>query len=142
MEPYIHKIHYYETDKMGITHHSNYVRFMEEARTDYLEKQGYGYTKFESEGITSPVLAVECHYHRSTTFDDEICITVAVEQYTGVKVTFRYTMTDEKSDKPLFTGKTEHCFIDKNGSPVIVRKKYPLLDALLKSLAAKDGEPV
>ncbi len=31
MGKYIHKVHYYETDKMGITHHSNYIRFMEEA---------------------------------------------------------------------------------------------------------------
>lgn len=31
MEPYIHKVKYYECDKMGITHHSNYIRFMEEA---------------------------------------------------------------------------------------------------------------
>ena len=28
------KINYYETDKMGIVHHSNYIRFLEEARTD------------------------------------------------------------------------------------------------------------
>lgn len=30
MEKYIHKVNYYETDKMGITHHSNYIRWMEE----------------------------------------------------------------------------------------------------------------
>ena len=37
MEKYKHKINYYETDKMGITHHSNYIRFMEEARVDRLK---------------------------------------------------------------------------------------------------------
>ena len=35
MKDYIHKVHYYETDKMGVTHHSNYVRWMEEARVDF-----------------------------------------------------------------------------------------------------------
>lgn len=35
MSTYIHKVNYYETDKMGITHHSNYIRFMEEARMDF-----------------------------------------------------------------------------------------------------------
>ena len=35
---YTHKVQYYETDKMGITHHSNYIRWMEEARVDMLEK--------------------------------------------------------------------------------------------------------
>lgn len=36
MNKYIHKVNYYETDKMGITHHSNYIRFMEEARMNFL----------------------------------------------------------------------------------------------------------
>ena len=40
IKPYVHKVQYYETDKMQITHHSNYLRFMEEARIDYLEQIG------------------------------------------------------------------------------------------------------
>ena len=36
MNLYQHKVQYYETDKMGIVHHSNYVRWMEEARIDFL----------------------------------------------------------------------------------------------------------
>ena len=38
MEIYKHKIQYYETDKMGVTHHSNYIRWMEEARVDFLSQ--------------------------------------------------------------------------------------------------------
>ena len=45
MKPYIHKVQYYETDKMGITHHSNYIRWMEEARVDFMEQIGWGYDK-------------------------------------------------------------------------------------------------
>ena len=51
MESYKHKVNYYETDKMGITHHSNYIRFMEEARVYFLEQIGWGYDKFEEKGI-------------------------------------------------------------------------------------------
>ena len=32
MDKYCHTVKYYETDRMGFTHHSNYVRWMEEAR--------------------------------------------------------------------------------------------------------------
>ena len=39
MEPYLHKVQYYETDKMGIAHHSNYIRWMEEARLRSSRKQ-------------------------------------------------------------------------------------------------------
>ena len=56
---YQHKIQYYETDKMGITHHSNYIRWMEEARIDFLEQLGFGFDKLEQSGIVSPVLSKE-----------------------------------------------------------------------------------
>lgn len=61
--PYIHTVQYYETDKMGITHHSNYIRWMEEARIDFLAQMGWDYVKLESLGIVSPVTAVECKIH-------------------------------------------------------------------------------
>ena len=73
---YIRKINYYETDKMGITHHSNYIRFMEEARISFLEQIGCGYEKWERDGIVSPVIGIECDYKRPTTFGDEIRIEV------------------------------------------------------------------
>ena len=43
MVPYDHKVQYYETDGMGIVHHSNYIRWFEEARVDLLEQLGFGY---------------------------------------------------------------------------------------------------
>ena len=62
MTPYIHKVHYYETDKMGITHHSNYIRWMEEARVAFLDEIGWSYSKLEEVGLISPVLGVNCRY--------------------------------------------------------------------------------
>ena len=60
MKKYIHKVNYYETDKMGIVHHSNYIRWMEEARIDFLDQVGLGYRKLEDNGIISPVIGLEC----------------------------------------------------------------------------------
>lgn len=34
MQDYTHQVHYYETDKMGVTHHANYIKWMEEARIE------------------------------------------------------------------------------------------------------------
>lgn len=81
MHTYIHKVRYYETDKMGITHHSNYIRWMEEARIDFLECIGYSYAQLEHDGIISPDIGVECRYKQPTTFDDEVIITVSVDEF-------------------------------------------------------------
>lgn len=134
MEKYIHKVNYYETDKMGITHHSNYIRWMEEARIFFLDKIGYGYAKLEKEGIMSPVIGIEGDYKTSTTFDDEIEIEVKIKEFKGVKLIIEYIMTNSKTDDLVFVGISKHCFVNMEGKPIILKKENPVLDKILKEL--------
>ena len=62
LTPYKRKAFYYETDRMDIIHHSNYVRWLEEARVDLMEQLGCPFHEIEARGIVSPVLSVETHY--------------------------------------------------------------------------------
>lgn len=39
MKAFIHKVQYDETDMMGITHHANYIHWMEEARIDFMDQR-------------------------------------------------------------------------------------------------------
>lgn len=55
-------VRYYETDQMGVVHHSNYVRYFECARNVMMESLGYPIQKCEEDGVTIPVVKVECHY--------------------------------------------------------------------------------
>ncbi|MBE5871015.1 MAG: acyl-CoA thioesterase [Lachnospiraceae bacterium] len=135
MENYIHKVQYYETDKMGITHHSNYVRWMEEARIDYLEKIGFGYRKMEEDGIISPVVGIECEYKSPTTFGDEIEIAVTVEEFKGIRLVLGYTMIRVSDRKTVLEGKSKHCFVNESGKPIALKKSFPELDGRLKELA-------
>ncbi|MBQ8141170.1 MAG: acyl-CoA thioesterase [Clostridia bacterium] len=135
---YARKVNYYETDKMCITHHSNYIRWMEEARTAYLNRYGCGYRKFEEYGVVSPVLSVSCQYKQTTTFEDEVVIRVRIKRYTGVKLEFGYEMTNAKTGALVFTGESEHCFLDARHMPVIVRKRFPELDLILKGLVSDE----
>ena len=132
MYTYIHTVHYYETDKMGITHHSNYVRWMEEARMDFLKSIGYGMRRLEADGITSPVVSVECQYKRPTTFDDVIRIDMAIEKYTGVKLMLTYVMTNVATGEVVLTARSSHCFIDADGRPIAVKKYFPAFDEVLR----------
>lgn len=138
MKIYTHKVQYYETDKMGITHHSNYIRWMEEARTDFLEQIGWSYKSLEDSGIISPVVAVDCKYRATTTFSDEIEIKVSVEEMKGVKLVLRYEMRKKGEDNIVFTGHSEHCFLDQEGHIVKMKKEYPELYQMLVSLVGKE----
>ena len=90
MKEYIHSVKYYETDKMGITHHSNYVRWMEEARIDFLDQIGYSYKRLEEEGIVSPVIAIDCKYKATTTFDFQDLFIVNVLRGCSLFVSFPF----------------------------------------------------
>lgn len=135
MHTYIHKVRYYETDKMGITHHSNYIRWMEEARVDFLDKIGYGYAKLEHDGIFSPVIGVQCRYKHSTTFDDEVEIAVGIREFKGVRLVISYMMTNRATGEPVLEGESMHCFTDINGKPIVLKKRFPEFDSVLRKLA-------
>jgi len=140
MNDYIHRVHYHETDKMGVTHHSNYIRWMEEARIDFLDRLGYGYARLERDGIISPVIGVDCRYKRPTTFDDRVRIRVTVEEFRGVKLTIGYTMTDEATGEVVLTGSTMHCFVDTEGRPIILKKQFPDFDRALREQLEANNE--
>lgn len=138
MQPYIHKVRYYETDKMGITHHANYIHWMEEARIEFLREIGWGYDRMEACGIVSPVVRVECEYKSPCTFDDEIEIFMKIEKYTHAKLTVSYEMRHSGSGKIICTGSSDHCFLNRDGTFLRLHKTFPELHALLERLAEKN----
>ena len=136
MEPYIHRVHYYETDKMGVTHHANYIRWMEEARIAFLDGLGWSFARLEQSGIVSPVTSVSCQYAASTTFDDSVAIEVHVEAFNGVTLAIAYTMRREDGTVAC-TGRSEHCFLNRDGHFIRLKRDYPdFYAALMAQLPA------
>ena len=119
------KINYYETDRMGVVHHSNYIRYMEEARCSWLENIEIPFSLLEENNITIPVLGVNCTYKYHVTFEDIIVIRLYVKEYSGVRMTIGYEITDKKTGKIVIIGETKHCFTDKNLKPINLKKYNP-----------------
>lgn len=122
---YERKINYYETDRMGVVHHSNYIRYLEEARTEWLEVLNMPFDLLEKNEITIPVLGVNCTYKYHVTFGDTILIKTYAKEYTGVRMTIGYEVTDKKNGNIVLTGETKHCFTDRNLKPINLKKYAP-----------------
>ena len=133
---YMHAVQYYETDKMGITHHSNYIRWMEEARIDFLSQIGWDYAKLEEMGIISPVLSVTCDYKLSTTFSDRVYISVSVKEFKGVKLHLAYEMKNQDG-KTVCKGTSSNAFLNHEGRPIRVKQEQPELFEALSSLVVE-----
>ena len=126
---YERKMNYYETDRMGIIHHSNYIRFLEESRCYWLEQMGMPFESLEEAGITIPVLGVNVDYKHHVTFGDTILINVFTKEYTGVRMTIGYNVTEKESGKVVLTGESKHCFTNRELRPINLKKVNPEFSA-------------
>lgn len=122
---YERKVNYYETDKMGVVHHSNYIRYMEEARGYWLEYLEIPFELWEEKNITIPVLGVNCNYKYHVTSGDTIIIELYIKEFTGVKLILGYEIKDKNTGKIVLTGETKHCFTDNNLKPLNLKKAAP-----------------
>lgn len=138
MEAYRHKVQYYETDQMGIVHHSNYIRWFEEARTAYLEAIGIPYEKMEADGIISPVIEVQAEYLRMVRFGSTASIKAKIRQYNGIKLEIMYEVSEEKSGMVHCKGVSRHCFLNEKGRPVSLKKEKPDYHAVLMAAMETD----
>ena len=125
MNSYEHQAQYYETDQMGIIHHSNYVRWMESARIWWMHQIGVDYKGMEELGIISPVLEISCKYKSMVHFGDTVLIEPTIEKYNGVTLELSYRITDKESEEVRLLGKSKHCFLDSSGKFISLKKSYP-----------------
>ena len=119
------KINYYETDRMVIVHHSNYIRFLEEARCAWLVDMDMPFELLEENGITIPVLGVNITYKNHVTFGDVLQIKVFVKEYSGVRMTIGYDVIDKKTGKVVILAETKHCFTNRELKPINLKKISP-----------------
>jgi len=140
MNAYKHNVQYYETDKMGIVHHSNYIRWMEEARLDFFKNIGFDYLEFEKQGVISPVVGLNnIKYKRPSTVGDVVEIYITIKNYTGFILTVHYEM--KKDDIIIFEGDSEHCFLTPEGRIMkLGDNHFPELHKKLSELVVQEDK--
>ena len=128
MITYERKAYYHETDQMGVIHHSNYFRWLEEARVYFLDELGLSYKHMEEMGIISPVASISAEYRKPVKFDDIVVIYIKIARYTGIKLELEYEIRDKKTNDLMVSANSKHCFI-KNESIISLKKEYPSFDS-------------
>ena len=121
---YERKAYYHETDQMGVIHHSNYFRWLEEARVYFLDQLGLSYKHMEEIGIISPVVSIAAEYKKPVKFDEVVLIYIKIAKYTGVKLELEYEIRDKESNELMVSANSKHCFV-KNESVISLKREYP-----------------
>ena len=130
MEPvyYEHVVQYYETDRMDCVHHSNYIRWFEEARTYLMDQGGFGYAQMEALGVVSPVLKAQAEYRAMARYGERVIVETTAEFYTGTPHRLSLPPCGTRATGTVrCLGRTEHCFLGEQGRPVSLKKALSLL---------------
>lgn len=74
------KIYYHDTDCGGVVYYANYLKYLEEARTEYLLSRGIELTKLAKKGILFVVARVEIDYKAPAHYQEKLLVSARVEE--------------------------------------------------------------
>lgn len=134
MWEYRRRVRYYETDRMGVVHHANYLRLVEDARMDWIRDHVMNYNDIEKMGVIIPAVSASGNFKAFLRYDDLFAVRVKPVKYTGVRLLFKYEIYNAETDELCYEGESEHCFVaDGNYNPIPIRRKFPKLHEAFKN---------
>ncbi len=111
-----HRVGFYETDAMGVVHHSNYLRFFERARAEWLREHDRPYTHYMELGLHFAVTHAELDYLVGARFDDLLTVTTWAQWVRGASLRMEYSIV--RGAELLVTGATEHASVGSESGRV------------------------
>ncbi len=82
------KIYYHDTDSGGVVYYANYLKFMEEARTEHLHSFGVDVQEYMAKGILFAVVRVEADYKSPARYGDMVTISSGIEEVGNASIHF------------------------------------------------------
>lgn len=106
------RVRYGETDQMGYCYYGNYAQYFEVGRVEAMREAGMSYRDMEARGIMLPVSSFSVNYHAPALYDDELRITTCISALEGARLTFDYSIHNEKGQL-IATAHTTLVFVQK-----------------------------
>ncbi len=122
------RVRFVETDAMGIVHHSSYIPWLEQARTDFCRTVGMSYPEISAKGIDFMVTELSVKYLSPSFFDNEIVVRAWVEKVGRVSCRFGYQIYNLTTGKICLGATTEHAAVNRDGK---IQRMFPELYQLL-----------
>ncbi len=110
------KVYYHHTDCGGVVYYANYLKFFEEARTEYFADIGFSIKELADSGTMFVVARQEVDYKAPAVYGDLLEISTRVSDISAVKMVFEHEV---KNQNGLITtkAKTTLVCVDKSLKP-------------------------
>jgi len=90
------RIYYEDTDAGGVVYYTNYLKYMERARTELLRSLGYNQgTLIEEEKLIFAVKHVEIDYQKPARLDDELTVSATIIEYNSASLRFHQAIRNQ-----------------------------------------------
>ena len=89
------RIYYHDTDCGGVVYYGNYLKFLEEARSEYLEDMGFSVKSLMDQGILFVVRRQEIEYKHPAVYGDTLEIKTLVKEHSHVRIQFAYEILNQ-----------------------------------------------
>lgn len=125
------RVRYAETDQLGVVYHSNYLIWLEVARTDLIRAYGISYADLEREGFALAVAEATVRYLAPARYDDEVQVTATISEVRSRSIRFEYELVRASDGVRLATAYTALVSIDpQTGRPTALPPRVKeMLDA-------------
>jgi acyl-CoA thioester hydrolase len=106
-------VRFAETDLMGIVHHSQYVVWMEEGRSDFMRRKGFAFEQWEAANIGFAVSELNLRYHAPARYGERVTVRTWIESLRSRQIVFRYEIVNADSRQELVTGTVKLIAVDR-----------------------------
>lgn len=118
------RVRFVETDLMGVVHHTNYLRWFEMGRVEYLRQCGIDLNEMQKDGYLFPITDVTCKYKNSAHFDDEYEVQTTLTAFSRAKIVFSYSVVRKKDGTIFVTGTSQNVFTTLEGKVARIPEPY------------------
>lgn len=112
------KIYYHDTDCGGVVYYANYLKYFEEARTEYMRECGLAIEELAQKGILFVVRRVEVDYKSPGRYADVLSITTQVSEIKNVSLIFLQEI--KRNEQLLASAKTKLVCINRDFQPTVI----------------------
>lgn len=111
------KIYYHHTDCGGVVYYANYLKFLEEARTEFLLEKGVSIKDLSKSGVLFAVIRQEIDYKSPAFYADTLNIDTRISNTSKVKIEFEHQIKNQQ-DKIICQARTLLACVDANFKPL------------------------
>lgn len=125
------RIYYHDTDAGGVVYYGRYLNYLEEARTEFLEKRGLSVAEFQKKGNLYAVRKCSITYRSPARYGETLICTAALSKMTAAQLVFNQTITEKGTDRIIVEAEVTLVCLDLDFKP------FPLPDDLRARLSTE-----